>query len=457
MNGAISEPSHYLWEVRLSRYNAEEVTFAASGNHMYRKGGGVPVAIHRLPFDQGLTLTYFEPPIFNVIRFNRVISWLTDILNLQAVEENPEEIKIFFDELKRAIDEREWARFKCIYNSLNKSYEIIPLDHKGKRDTYFSAQTIKSIKSMDQKFKVKNGTFEQVPDSNVPPQPLTRPKTIGNSQDHINPAPPQKKQENDQSQLTSMLMGEKNKLKREKGEQKEKIENLERQISKLTEQIKGLNSKVIEQEGEIKRLQNISDGKEEESERDKLKRNIYDLLTEWKDKYQSIMNVNAGFEKMLQELSKYGSKFETPKSSLRIINEAKQTNKEFDQLKDLVEKTEPMLLLEKINNEIKSKTESLVNPWDSALIELLKTLSEKARANKISSLDDIPDSLRDFIEFRNYKLLWPKKGDDFISSHHIVLDEQKGDVGRGKVIRAIAPGIERNKEVIVKAAIYLAK
>ena len=282
MNRAKSEPAHYLWEVQLSINNDDEVLFAATGNARYRKGGGVPVAIHRLPFDHGITLKYFSPPIFNIMPYNRIVSWLTDILNLQAVEENPEEIKTFFNELERAIDERGWARLECIYYSPNKSYEIkIPLEREGKRDTFFSAQTIKSITTMDQKIKVEKGTFEQVPEPKLQKKRIKRPKSADYSRS-LTESLNSKKWDRDISSLESRIEGLEKKcqiLSEENKDFKAMFDEMRKRMEDMNEEY---SSKFQKQRGQIEEIRKLQNRVGEYPD------NLDRLKNIWEEKFASI-------------------------------------------------------------------------------------------------------------------------------------------------------------------------
>lgn len=183
MSKVKSEPAYYRWDVRLEKdkkkNKGNEILLSTSGSVWHKRGGrGVPEAIHRLPFDRGMTLQYYSPPIFNIISYNRIISWLTEILNSKEKEQNSEDISTFFMELKKALDERGWAKFECIYNSIKKDYVIKIISEKiGKRDPYFSAQTIKSIESNSQKYEALNGQIEQVYDPDLPSKSIDRKKS----------------------------------------------------------------------------------------------------------------------------------------------------------------------------------------------------------------------------------------------------------------------------------------
>ena len=95
---------------------------------------------------------------------------------------------------------------------------------------------------------------------------------------------------------------------------------------------------------------------------------------------------------------------------------------------------------------------------DTTFIDLLNRLRENKRISNLCPYSEEQiTSLRDFAEGMGFKLIWPCAGEELVSREHRVLFEEKaGDIGRGRVVRALTPGLQRGKEIVVKAGIVLA-
>ena len=180
---------------------------------------------------------------------------------------------------------------------------------------------------------------------------------------------------------------------------------------------------------------------------------IQAVSEEWREKYSDITDTRDRFREMLDELPLEAEE------NMPSIQNAETIDKDLETLKEAVNGLELISLIPReleLRNQltaVQDKINSLSGPWDSALIDLIKRLGAKE-----ISLKQKPAKLEKFAQERDLELIWPEQGGKYSLDCHKILDEQEEpQVGRGQVIRSVAPGLRRGNDVIVKAGILRAK
>ena len=106
-----------------------------------------------------------------------------------------------------------------------------------------------------------------------------------------------------------------------------------------------------------------------------------------------------------------------------------------------------------------SKKAKEVIRWDSDLILLAQSLrSDYEEGISRPFSEEQITKLRSYMELRGFEIIWPKRGDELsIKEHHIVKDDIDEAIGRGRVIRAVYPGMKKEGKIHTKAGIFLSR
>lgn len=253
---------------------------------------------------------------------------------------------------------------------------------------------------------------------------------------------------------------------------KEEKEKLSKQLVALAKRIKeskDVSSELQEAQKQVKQLKaeketlaeslrQVEDSEELQEKLDQVQSEVNTLYQQWRDRYQENKGLMKEYTPAVRDLG-----FDED-VSIPGMNDAEGINGRIGKLHQSLSAMNPQTFAHKSwdvfveYQKIQRAMDTLSIPWDSALVNLFKHLPEDIRTDNIPSLDKIPPSLEAFVATRGFELIWPERGDELSLSEHRILDELKDDeVGRRKVIRAVAPGLRQNNDVTVKAAIYLAK
>ncbi len=193
---------------------------------------------------------------------------------------------------------------------------------------------------------------------------------------------------------------------------------------------------------------------------DNLKKRVGEDWADWKQNYQQLQSLGASFASMVRSLSL------SEDEDLPEMDEARSIDSDLNELHSLLgEMNTAQYLRENSTGQLDRRVEELEDrkgklniPWDSTFFIYLESLGKRARDGSHVPVPEASPSLVEFAGKRGFKIISPAAGEAFSVARHLVADERADQsIGRRQVIRTLAPGLEKEGKVRVKASIILAK
>ena len=246
----------------------------------------------------------------------------------------------------------------------------------------------------------------------------------------------ERKYENDIRQLQATHRERENAWAEEKKELNKKIDTYGKEIVNL---LKGMEQVEKDQKNFIGRIGELQRETDEKLERHCKSMEVYQNLLQSLNMEDDLLEKSSGLEEASNGLDMLKKQLEKMNSVEYLTHlRDRDIEKQFDQLS------------QKAKAEVR---------WDSVLMGLLKRLRDEGEKNVLRIKEERQDEkLRDFVRERGFELIWPKVGDELVMREHQILREEVAEgVGRGRVVRVLAPGLRRGEEVLLKAGVVLAR